>query len=374
MTYSVRDHRLCRDGAPVAYRETPNAGGRLKPSLVVLHDTAGRLTPGSSVAWLCDPAAKASAHLVIERDGAVTQLLPFDRVAWHAGVSSWGGISGVNGRAIGIEIVNPGCLASRGAGKAVAWFGEVYDCAAWGIEQRTTPEHGAGLWMPYAREQIAALEAILAALEAAYPIREVVGHYQVSPGRKVDPNPLLPEHILGVTPGAAPVVPDPAVQAAQTRLDELGYHAGNADGDAGTRTAAAVWTFQRENGLAATGTLDGQTRAVLHGDTAKPMAAGAREDISAADLAGKSRTVAEQTKAQFEGWLQVATGFKTAIVAMLTLLTETGRDVLAALGPGGVLAMVAVVLLGFGGLMVLRASRTIAYRVEDARTGRNLGA
>jgi N-acetylmuramoyl-L-alanine amidase len=372
-TYTIRDHLLHIDGVPVSFRETPNCGGRMRPSLVVLHDTAGRLMPGSSVDWLCNPAARASAHLVIERDGSVTQLAEFDRVTWHAGVSTWDGVKGVNGRSIGIELTNPGRLTPRGTGKAAAWFGEVYDIAATGIEARTTTEHGDGLWMPYTAAQIDALERILAAIEAAYPIREVLGHFQVAAGRKVDPTPLLPDHILGISPGADPQAADPLVQAAQTRLDELGYTPGLADGDAGPRTAAATHAFQRENGLTPTGTLDGHTRAALEAPAAKPMPTGARADITAADLAKSSRTIAEQTRAQLEGWLQVVTGLKGVVLAVLTLLTETGRDVLAALGPGGVLALGAALLVVFGGLAVMRSGRTISYRVDDARTGKHLG-
>ena len=89
-----------KSGAPSYGRRTQ--GGRLEPTLIVLHDTAGRLAKGSSVAWLCNPKAKASAHLVVERDGSVTQLAEFDPpVAWHAGQSSWRGRSGCNAFAIG---------------------------------------------------------------------------------------------------------------------------------------------------------------------------------------------------------------------------------------------------------------------------------
>lgn len=76
------------DGLAAPRFTTPHVGGRMSPSLIVLHDTAGRLTRGSSVAWFMDDAAKVSAHFVVERDGAITQLAPCDRQTWHAPTKS----------------------------------------------------------------------------------------------------------------------------------------------------------------------------------------------------------------------------------------------------------------------------------------------
>jgi len=78
-------------------RESPNQsnrGGTI--SHIVLHNTAGSYA--SSVDWLCNKAAKASAHLVIGRDARVCQLVPFDKKAWHAGNGRF------NANSIGIEI------------------------------------------------------------------------------------------------------------------------------------------------------------------------------------------------------------------------------------------------------------------------------
>src|SRR5262245_30397360 len=47
-----------------AFRAYPKPR-RPQPTMIVLHDTAGRLTRGSAVAWLRDPKAKASAHVVV---------------------------------------------------------------------------------------------------------------------------------------------------------------------------------------------------------------------------------------------------------------------------------------------------------------------
>lgn len=66
--YEVRSDRLYADGVPAEFRLTPNVGGTLKPRFLVMHYTAGR-SHESSVTFLTDPAAKASAHLVIGRAG-----------------------------------------------------------------------------------------------------------------------------------------------------------------------------------------------------------------------------------------------------------------------------------------------------------------
>lgn len=63
---------------------------------VVLHNTASSYK--SAVSWLCDPRARASAHLVIGRDGRVACLVDLNKKAWHAGNGR------INACSIGIEI------------------------------------------------------------------------------------------------------------------------------------------------------------------------------------------------------------------------------------------------------------------------------
>ncbi len=77
-------HRLRHDdGTPVAFERSPNLGGRVAHEYLVMHYTAGSSAAGA-IAAMTEPGGN-SAHLVIGRDGAVTQLVAFDRVAWHAG-------------------------------------------------------------------------------------------------------------------------------------------------------------------------------------------------------------------------------------------------------------------------------------------------
>lgn len=174
------------------------SGGTLKPTLIILHDTAGRLTKGSSVSWFRSKECTTSAHVVIERDGTITQMVPFNKRAWHAGQSAWQGKKLCNSFAIGIEIVNPGmmerrgdevCLVYRDGGKdRIVDRYALNDCF-----HVSTPEHGRGWCLPYTPEQICAVKELCRTLVAAYPeVNDIATHWQVSPGRKVDPCPLFP--------------------------------------------------------------------------------------------------------------------------------------------------------------------------------------
>lgn len=152
--------------------------------MILLHYTASGTTDGA-VNTLChprhdDPSRRVSAHVVIGRDGEVVQLVPLDTVAWHAGESAWQGRSNVNARAIGIEMVNWGPLTKTDNGWA-SWTGKI-------IPQ----DYVALCWHAYPEPQIAAVVELVRVIAAAYPIRWLLGHEQVAPGRKHDPGPAFP--------------------------------------------------------------------------------------------------------------------------------------------------------------------------------------
>lgn len=180
----------------VSFRAARHTGGVIVPELVILHDTAGRLTKGNSAAYLRDNDAQVSVHFVIERDGSVEQQVPTNRRANHAGKSSYHGRSGCNDFAIGIEIVNPGRLTpvSGLPLRGLAWWGEALTDGADGdLAAMATPEHGDGVWMAYTEAQIGAIEALLGALfKGIRTLHDIRTHWYVSPGRKVDTNPLFP--------------------------------------------------------------------------------------------------------------------------------------------------------------------------------------
>ncbi|MDP3599385.1 MAG: N-acetylmuramoyl-L-alanine amidase, partial [Nitrospirota bacterium] len=119
---AIENNRLV--GADVSFVETPNKGGDISPRYLVFHYTAGK-SAQSSIDWLTNPEAKASAHLVLARDGSICQLAPFNIKTWHAGISYWDGLSGLNSCSIGIEMDNAGPLKKVGD-KYQAWFGALY--------------------------------------------------------------------------------------------------------------------------------------------------------------------------------------------------------------------------------------------------------
>ena len=51
---------------------------------------------------------RVSSHYLVHEDGRIDQLVAEARRAWHAGVSSWKGVTDINSCSVGIEIVNPG--------------------------------------------------------------------------------------------------------------------------------------------------------------------------------------------------------------------------------------------------------------------------
>ncbi len=160
-----------------------------KLDTIIIHYTAGSSTE-SSVASLSDPSIQASAHVVVGRDGVVTQIVPFNIVAWHAGASQYGGRIGFNQFSIGIEIDNAGLLEKRGD-KYYAWFGRAYeekDVVA-GIHRN---EKTLRYWHAYTEKQIEAVEQLCRALVKSYDLKYILGHEEISPVRKVDPGPAFP--------------------------------------------------------------------------------------------------------------------------------------------------------------------------------------
>jgi AmpD protein len=100
---------------------------------------------------------EVSAHVLIGRDGGLTQFVPFAKRAWHAGQSSYCGRSACNDFSVGIELEGTDDL-------------------------------------PYARPQYVALARLIRTLRQAYPSlreAEVVGHSDIAPGRKTDPGPAF---------------------------------------------------------------------------------------------------------------------------------------------------------------------------------------
>jgi N-acetylmuramoyl-L-alanine amidase len=287
MSSQVVNHRLV--GIP--FVESPNCGGPLKPELIVLHYTVS--WPGSAVvAAFRKPALRASAHLVLDLDGSWTQMVAFNRQAWHAGESEWEGKPKLNTWSLGIEIVNPGPVfpgetVTLDVNKRV-WKGahKLADPARLPAKCPPSWKH----WATYTAEQIAALESVCRLLVQEYGLRAIVGHSDIAPGRKYDPGPMLPierirEHALAVSdtspspPPRAPIAPplDPSrlpvlsvgpvdpdtvayVEVMQMRLNATGTVPPLiVDGHFGAKSQEAVRMFQRSRFLAVDGVVGVRT-------------------------------------------------------------------------------------------------------------------
>lgn len=100
---------------------------------------------------------KVSSHLLIRRGGEVTQYVPFNKKAWHAGESNFEGREACNTYSIGIEL-------------------EGSDNEA------------------FTSEQYQQLIAVSEALIKSYPeinVDRIIGHSDIAPGRKTDPGPFF---------------------------------------------------------------------------------------------------------------------------------------------------------------------------------------
>jgi N-acetylmuramoyl-L-alanine amidase len=152
-------------GLPIVDAPSPNFDARALPvSMVVLHYT-GMESAEAAIARLRDPAAKVSAHYLVDEDGTVLRLVDEDKRAWHAGKSHWRGITDVNSASIGIELANPG--------------------------------HEFG-YRPFPDAQMGALIPLVADIKERHAITRgnVVGHSDVAPARKQDPGELFNWHAL----------------------------------------------------------------------------------------------------------------------------------------------------------------------------------
>ena len=206
-------------------RPSPNHDrrpGATPVDMLVIHYTDME-SAEAALARLCDPAARVSAHYLVAADGAVFRLVDEDRRAWHAGAAFWRGARDVNGRSIGIELDNPG--------------------------------HRLG-YRPFPEAQMAALAGLARGVLARHPIpaRNVVGHSDVAPRRKIDPGELFDwAWLAGQSVGLWPAFQAPAEAASvATRLSEYGYET-----DDMAKTVAA---FQRHFRPARVdGVADGET-------------------------------------------------------------------------------------------------------------------
>ncbi len=205
-------------------RRPAGAGGEATVDMLVLHYT-GMRDAEEALAHLCDPAAKVSAHYVIDEEGTVFVLVDEGCRAWHAGAASWRGRGDVNGRSLGIELVNPG--------------------------------HEFG-YRAFADAQMTALQGLARDILARHPIppRNVVGHSDVAPRRKRDPGELFDwARLARAGVGLWPFDSEPfeaGDDEVRSRLGAFGYETED--------LSLTVAAFQRHfRPAAVTGEVDGET-------------------------------------------------------------------------------------------------------------------
>ncbi len=160
----------------VHYVPSPNVDDRPNdcfPSLIIIHNISlppnefggpyikqlftNRLDPSAHPYFVDIVQQKVSAHVLIQRDGSVTQFVPFNRRAWHAGKSKYNGREKCNDFSIGIEL--------EGADD-----------------------------IPYEDNQYSVITTLIDALRIAYPSikkENIVGHSHIAPERKTDPGPAF---------------------------------------------------------------------------------------------------------------------------------------------------------------------------------------
>lgn len=148
----------------IAVKNSPNQSARTAGVVlraIVLHADVASAAK-ISIDWLMRPEAKASYTVIVERDGSLTQLVPDERKAWHAGKASFLGRTDVNDFSFGI------CFSNRQDG----------------VE-------------PFTEAAIARGVEIVAAWMKKYPtigLDGITTHEAVARpmGRKSDPGPLFP--------------------------------------------------------------------------------------------------------------------------------------------------------------------------------------
>lgn len=131
-----------------------------KPNFVIIHHTAQNSCEQTLKTFTL-PRTQVSAHYVICKDGRVHHMLNDYLRAWHGGVSKWGNLTDVNSSSIGIEIDNNG-------------------------------------FEPFTGYQISSLLSLLDTLKRKYtiPAANFIGHADIAPTRKNDPNIYFPWKVL----------------------------------------------------------------------------------------------------------------------------------------------------------------------------------
>jgi N-acetylmuramoyl-L-alanine amidase len=141
---------------PAAYNAGTTNFNLRKPNFVIIHHTAQN-SCAQTLQTFTKPQTQVSAHYIICKDGTVHHMLNDYLRAWHGGAAKWGSNTDINSSSIGIEMDNNGFEA-------------------------------------FTEAQISSLLRVLSQLKKQYniPVNNFIGHADIAPGRKVDPNRYFP--------------------------------------------------------------------------------------------------------------------------------------------------------------------------------------
>lgn len=225
--------------------ESPNKRLGLLPNTtwqgIVIHYTAGASYEGS-LNWLKNPKSQASAHFIVDRDGDFEQLVGVDNRAWHAGESSFLGRTNTNNFMLGIEIAN--------VGPVILSKGSLTDSSGNPFKGSTvaTTDHNiyhAKQFESFSSLQVQTVAGLCNELIELFkiPSHYIVGHENVSYGRKGDPGPAwnwttfnkLINHQYNTTYSLN--------SAIQSLLENYGYDVGFIDGIWGKNSQKALERF-----------------------------------------------------------------------------------------------------------------------------------
>lgn len=134
--------------------------GLRKPNFVIIHHTAQNSCE-QTLQTFTTKRSQVSAHYVICKDGTIHHMLNNYLRAWQAGIGSWGNDKDINSSSIGIELDNNGFDSFPAA-------------------------------------QVHSLLTVLATLKKNYniPSANFIGHADIAPTRKNDPNVHFPWQLL----------------------------------------------------------------------------------------------------------------------------------------------------------------------------------
>ncbi|WP_274628331.1 N-acetylmuramoyl-L-alanine amidase [Arvimicrobium flavum] len=206
-------------------RVSPNFGQRresIRTDMIILHYT-GMKSGAAAESWLCDPASEVSSHYLVHEDGRIVQMVRESDRAWHAGKSSWRGVTDINSCSVGVEIVNPG--------------------------------HEFG-YVDFPDDQIAAVIGLCKGISQRHgvPCERVLAHSDVAPGRKVDPGERFPWEKLFRSGLGHFVAPEPVGGEPRLALGDQGQAVEN------LQSMLALYGY----GIEITGVYESATRTVVN--------------------------------------------------------------------------------------------------------------